>query len=184
MKRYISYIPYPFLFWCEIRSPLGKSVPPWGSLPPWGSSPWGSSPPWGSLPTPFNFKRIHRVILAGILKSHLYPSPKRYIPPKKGYMCSNWERIYIKDRICCTKRFFDIISQIYPTWKYDIISYLYPAKWIYIRDIISLDIYPLQVCTCKYSRRNWQQRILRLGDKSGPGDFCQLRVNIYETIFC
>ena len=47
--------------------------------------------------------------------------------------------------IFSTTQFLDIISYQYPKLKKDIISSLYPQKWIYIRDIISFDIYPLQV---------------------------------------
>ena len=86
----------------------------------------------------FSDEQNHRKIwtFSGIFK---------HILDKKWIFSRSLKKDIDQDMIFCTKRFFDRISRKYPSKFFDIISDLVPGKRIYIRDILSLDIYPYQV---------------------------------------
>ena len=89
----------------------------------------------------------------------------KHILDKKWIFSRSLKKDIDQDMIFCTKRFFDRISRKYPSKFFDIISDLVPGKRIYIRDILSLDIYPYQVWLLGiYNETNWLPLIMQINE--------------------
>jgi len=105
----------------------------------------------------------------------------KHILDKKWIFSRSLKKDIDQDMIFCTKPFFDRISRKYPSKFFDIISDLVPGKRIYIRDILSLDIYPYQVWVNYFikskSRKSSRHEITYCGN-----DYAVIQYNLIITI--